>query len=222
MYPLSLYSPGFSTGPISKGFDALMGHAGQHVVHENSDAEGISAPGTGGSEMSGNIHAAMTATDRLIAVYQVRADAESIEARALAIAVEQSVEMPVAAIDDPGVLRDIVGRIESIADRGDGSYTVRIGLAASTTGAEAGQFMNMVFGNTSIHDDVTLEDVVLAPGMGGTVRRPTHRPGRSAGSCWRRWTRHDLFGDQTPGPASGKTRRHRREIRAGRHRLYQG
>jgi ribulose-bisphosphate carboxylase large chain len=38
--------------------------------------------------------------DRIIATYRVRADAASIAARAQAIAVEQSVEMPVAAIDD--------------------------------------------------------------------------------------------------------------------------
>jgi ribulose-bisphosphate carboxylase large chain len=104
-------------------------------------------------------------SDRLTAIYHIHSGAPSIEARAQAIAVEQSVEMPVSAIDDPGVLRDIVGKVEEIADRGDGSYTVRIGLAVATTGPEIGQLMNMLFGNTSIHDDVALEDVEIPPGL---------------------------------------------------------
>ena len=53
-------------------------------------------------------------SDRLTAIYRVRSDAQSIEARAQAIAVEQSIEMPVAAVDDPIVLRDIVGAVEAI------------------------------------------------------------------------------------------------------------
>jgi hypothetical protein len=53
-------------------------------------------------------------TERFIAVYRVRADAASIGARALAIAVEQSVEMPLAAIDEPEVLsRRLAGMLAS-------------------------------------------------------------------------------------------------------------
>ena len=48
------------------------------------------------------------------------ADAASIEARAKGIAVEQSVEMPLDAIDDDDVLADIVGQVEDIQDQGDG------------------------------------------------------------------------------------------------------
>lgn len=98
---------------------------------------------------------------RLTATYRIRSDAARIEARARAIAVEQSVEMPVEAIDDASVLDTIVGRVEDVADLGGGVFEVRIGLAVATTGHEAGQLMNMLFGNSSIHDDVTLHDVAL-------------------------------------------------------------
>ena len=54
--------------------------------------------------------------DRILVTYRVRADAASIAARAQAIAVEQSVEMPVAAIDDRFVLDHVVGRVEDIAE----------------------------------------------------------------------------------------------------------
>ena len=43
-------------------------------------------------------------TERFTVTYHVRSDAADIEARARAIAVEQSVEMPLAAIDDQTVL----------------------------------------------------------------------------------------------------------------------
>ena len=76
--------------------------------------------------------------DRIHVTYRVRADAAAIAARAQAIAVEPSVEMPVAAIDDRTVLDEIVGRVEDIADVGDGRFDVRIALAVSTTGGEPG------------------------------------------------------------------------------------
>ena len=100
-------------------------------------------------------------TARLGVTYHVRSDEASIEARAQAIAVEQSVEMPLEAIDEPAVLRDIVGEVQSIEPLDDGRFAVRIGLAAATIGNDAGQLLNMVFGNTSLHDDVVLHDVAL-------------------------------------------------------------
>ncbi len=98
---------------------------------------------------------------RLQAVYQVRSDAQSIEARARAIAVEQSVEMPLAAITDDFVRSQIVGRVEAITERQRGLFEVRISLAVETVGRDPGQLVNMLFGNSSLQVDVTLEDVVL-------------------------------------------------------------
>lgn len=99
----------------------------------------------------------MTA-ERLTAIYHIRDSAERVEARAKGIAVEQSVEMPVAAITDRHVLDDIVGRVENIRDLGDGSFEARIGLSVATTGLEAGQLVNMLFGNSSMHPDIVLAD----------------------------------------------------------------
>ena len=101
----------------------------------------------------------------MIATYHVTAEAASIEARALGIAVEQSVEMPVEGIDDPGVLEGIVGRVEAIGEIGPGRFEVRIGLAAETVGGDAGQLFNMLFGNTSIQEGVELVDAELPAGI---------------------------------------------------------
>jgi ribulose-bisphosphate carboxylase large chain len=100
-------------------------------------------------------------TGRFTVTYHVRSDAASIEARASGIAVEQSVEMPLAAIDEPSVLSDIVGQVEAIDDLGGGIFSVRIGLALATIGDDAGQFLNMLFGNTSLQDDVIVRDAEI-------------------------------------------------------------
>lgn len=95
---------------------------------------------------------------RINVTYRVLSEASDIEERAQAIAVEQSVEMPVEAIDDKHVLAEILGRVEDIADNNDGTYKVRVSLATETTGLETAQLVNMIFGNSSIHEAVTLED----------------------------------------------------------------
>ncbi len=110
----------------------------------------------------------------LQAVYHVRSDARSIEARARAIAVEQSVEMPLSAIDDEYVKSDIVGRVVAINEAGSGIFEVRIALAAETIGSDAGQLINMLFGNTSIHDDVELHDVELPRDLVQAFGGPRH------------------------------------------------
>ncbi|HYB11181.1 MAG TPA: RuBisCO large subunit C-terminal-like domain-containing protein [Alphaproteobacteria bacterium] len=111
---------------------------------------------------------------RLTAIYRIRADEGSIDRRADAIATEQSVEMPISAIDDPQILADIVGRVAGIKEIGEHLFEARIDLAVTTTGLEAGQLMNMLFGNTSIHDDVVLHDVEFPPEMFSTFAGPRH------------------------------------------------
>jgi ribulose-bisphosphate carboxylase large chain len=110
----------------------------------------------------------------VVAVYRVRADARSIERRASEIAVEQSVEMPLSAIDDDGVRSEIVGRVLAIDDLGHGCFEVRVALSAATVGDDAGQLINMLFGNTSIHDDVTLWDMEPPGGLVRAFGGPRH------------------------------------------------
>jgi ribulose-bisphosphate carboxylase large chain len=111
---------------------------------------------------------------RFPVTYRIRSDAGSIERRAQALAVEQSVEVPLSVIDDRQVLSDVVGRVDKIAERGDGTFDVEIALAAETTGLEAGQLLNMLFGNSSIHEDVVLLDAAFAPDMLVAFGGPRH------------------------------------------------
>jgi ribulose-bisphosphate carboxylase large chain len=111
---------------------------------------------------------------RLHAVYHVRCEPAAIEERARAIAVEQSVEMPLSAITDDFVRSEIVGRVESISEIEHGRFEVRISLAAMTVGHDPGQLLNMLFGNTSLHADVTLEDVDFPRELAWAFGGPRH------------------------------------------------
>jgi ribulose-bisphosphate carboxylase large chain len=111
---------------------------------------------------------------RFTVTYRVRSDAASIEARAHAIAVEQSVEMPVSAIAEPEILRDVVGQVEAIEPRDEGVFDVHIGLATATVGNDAAQLLNMLFGNTSLHTDVVLLDVDVPAEFAAAFGGPRH------------------------------------------------
>jgi ribulose-bisphosphate carboxylase large chain len=112
--------------------------------------------------------------ERLRVFYKVRSDVLGIDERARAIAIEQSVEAPLAAIRDPRILSGIVGEVVSIEDQGSGWFAVRIDLATATVGEDAGQLLNMLFGNTSLYDDVVLDDVVFPEKLLKTFGGPRH------------------------------------------------
>ncbi|MEA2949600.1 MAG: S-methyl-5-thioribulose 1-phosphate isomerase, partial [Alphaproteobacteria bacterium] len=82
--------------------------------------------------------------------------------------------MPLAAIDDDVVRAEIVGRLEAVSDKGDGVFEVRISLSAATVGDDPGQLLNMLFGNTSLHEDVVLHDVVLPAELVALFGGPRH------------------------------------------------
>ncbi len=102
-------------------------------------------------------------TTRIRATYRIAAVAQEIEARAQALAAEQSVEMPVAAIRDQRVLDEIVATVDSIEPHGE-RFDVVLGIATATTGAESSQLLNMLFGNCSLQPEVELVDVTFPDG----------------------------------------------------------
>jgi ribulose-bisphosphate carboxylase large chain len=111
---------------------------------------------------------------RIETVWRVKADAKSIEHRARGIAVEQSVEMPVEPIDDAFVLNEILGRVDDIREVAKGEYEVKIAQASITTGYEAGQLLNMILGNTSLQDGITLIDATFPQDIAKAFGGPNH------------------------------------------------
>ena len=102
-------------------------------------------------------------TGRILATYRIAASESESRVRAEALAAEQSVEMPLAAIADKRILSDIVASVESIRPHA-GEFEVVLGIAPATTGNEASQLMNMLFGNCSLQPEVELVDVAFPPG----------------------------------------------------------
>ena len=82
--------------------------------------------------------------------------------------------MPLAAIDDAYVRSHIIGQVEAVEEKADGLFEVRIALAVATVGKDAGQLINMLFGNTSIHDDTILHDVELPRHLVTAFGGPRH------------------------------------------------
>jgi ribulose-bisphosphate carboxylase large chain len=106
----------------------------------------------------------MSSSDRILATYRITASESESRVRAQALAVEQSVEMPLAAIGDERVLKEVVATVEEIRPRA-GEFDVVLGIAPATTGNEVSQMMNMLFGNCSMQPEVQLIDVRFPPGI---------------------------------------------------------
>jgi ribulose-bisphosphate carboxylase large chain len=90
--------------------------------------------------------------------YRVRATPEDIASAATALALEQSVEVPDEVVRDAWVREQVMGRVARVEPQDDGHYRVGIRLAAATTGGDPAQVVNMLFGNSSLHDHVELID----------------------------------------------------------------
>lgn len=109
--------------------------------------------------------------NRILATYRITAGESESRVRAEALAAEQSVEMPLSAIDDPRVLSEVVATVEAIRPRA-GEFDVVLGIAPATTGNEAGQLMNMLFGNCSLQPEVELVDVEFPQGYASAFTGP--------------------------------------------------
>jgi len=107
------------------------------------------------------------ASERFRATYRLSVSPRDVQARAQALALEQSIEMPLEAVTQSFVRERVVARVESIEPAAtpqcpDG-FEVRLSLATRTTGLEAGQLLNMLFGNCSLQPDVQLIDFEPGP-----------------------------------------------------------
>jgi ribulose-bisphosphate carboxylase large chain len=94
--------------------------------------------------------------------YHVTASTQpELEARVESLLLEQTVELPRAALHDKFVLENIVGRLAFIKAIGAEKHAVAIDFPISATGNDPAQFLNVLFGNSSIQDHVALADFKL-------------------------------------------------------------
>jgi ribulose-bisphosphate carboxylase large chain len=110
----------------------------------------------------------------LTATYHISAPPDRVEARARALALEQSVECPLEAIGDPRILAEIVAQVGDIRQLGPELFRVDIRLAVETLGSDSAQAINMLFGNASLWDDVEFVDVDVPESVLAAFAGPRH------------------------------------------------
>jgi len=103
--------------------------------------------------------------ERFCVDYVMEAASEA-EVRQLAreLALEQTVELP-GQIDAVRQVEEYtVGTLENVQELKAGSlYKVRVGFPNHTAGGELTQFLNVVFGNTSLKKGVSVANATLSP-----------------------------------------------------------
>jgi ribulose-bisphosphate carboxylase large chain len=93
------------------------------------------------------------------------ADATEAREKAFEVCVEQTVEFPFDLIREPWIRERIVGRIEAVRRLAPGRYAAEISYDDATVGAEATQFLNVLFGNTSIKPGIRVERITPSRGL---------------------------------------------------------
>lgn len=114
-----------------------------------------------------------TTKTRFIARYRIAAAHRAVaESAAAALALEQSVEVPLAAVFDPWVREHVVGRVEDLTNQDAEHYIATLSLSVASTGLDVAQTINMLFGNASLHPHVTLVDAQLPEALLRALRGP--------------------------------------------------
>ncbi|SEC70320.1 RuBisCO large subunit C-terminal-like domain-containing protein [Rhodobacter sp. 24-YEA-8] len=113
---------------------------------------------------------------RFTVTYRIRAgDLAEARARADAIALEQTVEIPRAVVPPGYIEDDILGRVEETGTLSDGVFQAKISYSPDSAGEEFSQFLNVVFGNSSIQQGIRVTGV--EPGETMLARFPGPRFG---------------------------------------------
>jgi len=114
---------------------------------------------------------------RFTVTYFVSAvDEADAKARALDIALEQTVEIPRNVVPVGYVEDEILGRLEHLEKAAAGrlGFLATISYSEDDVGGDFLQFLNIVFGNSSIKPGLKVEDIGLSPGLLDLCRGPRH------------------------------------------------
>jgi len=97
--------------------------------------------------------------DRFTFTYQIQSSPEAVSAAACAIAVEQTIEMPEALVDDPWIQQNIIGNVLSTIPLSGQKYAVKIAYDARIANNQFSQFLNLLYGNISLQDKIKIIDI---------------------------------------------------------------
>ena len=110
--------------------------------------------------------------DVLRVTYRLRAGGADAAQRAQVLALEQSIEMPLAAVMDSRILSEVVAQVERLDPQPDGSTLAHLALSLESIGEDAGQLLNMLYGNSSLLGDVEVVDLRVPDGLASILGGP--------------------------------------------------
>lgn len=113
-------------------------------------------------------------TTFLRATYLLHCPPAVARRRAEALALEQSIEMPLEAVTDERVLHEVVARVVDLRPCDGGGVLAELDLSLESIGGDAGQLLNMLLGNSSLLDDVELVDVDVPLELATRFGGPRH------------------------------------------------
>lgn len=129
--------------------------------------------------------------ERFIVTYRIEASTyEEAKSIAWAVQVEQTIEFPYEFVTDPYIKETITGRLESLEPIVEDSPYINVGVMPNavidtsryylasisyhvdTTALEATQFLNVVFGNSSLQPHIWVVDIELCPTLYDVFKGP--------------------------------------------------
>ncbi len=103
---------------------------------------------------------------RFSVTYRVfAADEGEARARAQAVALEQTVEIPRDVVPAGYVEDEILGRVEQLSPEAPGRFRAAISYSPDSAGPDLAQLLNVIFGNSSIQTGLKVVGLDLGPDM---------------------------------------------------------
>jgi ribulose-bisphosphate carboxylase large chain len=99
------------------------------------------------------------------ATYRLRAPEEHVGRRAEQLRLEQTVELPRAAVPEGFVSDEILPEIVSIDPEEPGRHRIVLRFSAASLADDVAQLLNVLFGNSSLQPDLSLIDLELSPSL---------------------------------------------------------
>ncbi len=99
--------------------------------------------------------------DRFSVHYQLSGDESEAREKAQRVAIDQTVEASEEAIPDGPIREQIVGRLETVRRVEEGCWEAVISYAGELMGSSASQFLNVVFGTSSLKPGIRVAGLQL-------------------------------------------------------------
>lgn len=99
-------------------------------------------------------------------VYRINVPESQISDFAESVMLEQSVETPLnVALRYPFVRERMLGHVLNITPEAEAGFRVTIALPVETAAVDPAQLLNVLYGNSSLHEEVVLLDFTLPPSV---------------------------------------------------------